>query len=64
MKKPALLAFLCICASASIADAQTAATTAIVPRPVSAAEIEWTAAGSALIVLAVVIAIVRGRRRG
>jgi hypothetical protein len=32
MKKPEMLALLCICASVSIADAQTATPTAIVPR--------------------------------
>jgi hypothetical protein len=59
--KRALLVLICICAGVSVASAQT---TTIAPRPVSAPEIDWTAAGSALIALAGVVAIVRGRRRG
>ena len=38
--------------NASAADAQTATTSAIVSRQMSAPEIQWTAVGSALMVLA------------
>jgi len=61
--KPASFALLCISAGASVALAQITPTP-IAPRPVSAPEIDWSVAGSALVLLSGVIAIVRGRRSG
>jgi hypothetical protein len=59
MMKPASLALLCICAGVSVADAQTT----VAPRTVRAPEIQWSAAGYALILLAGAVAILRGRKR-
>jgi len=65
VRKPGLLALLSICAAMSVADAQTTVLpTPVAPRPVRAAEMQWTAATSALIILAGVVAIARGRRKG
>ena len=61
--KPALVALLSIGAVVSQAQAQTVPTP-VSPRPVRAAELDLVAAGSALIALAGVVAIMRGRRRG
>lgn len=65
--KPALFVLLCICVGVSVAHAQPGPGPIIVgtspPPPVKAPEIDLAAAGSALIVLAGVVAIVRGRRR-
>jgi hypothetical protein len=57
--KPAFFLLLGIYAGASVALAQTAPTTAV-----RAPEMDWAVAGSALILLAGVVAIVRGRRSG
>lgn len=58
--KSALFLLVSIYAGASVALAQTAPT----PTAVRAPEIDWAIAGSALILLAGVVAIVRGRRSG
>ena len=59
--KPAFFILLGIYGGASVALAQITPTP-IAPRPHSAPEIDWAIAGSALVLLAGVIAIVRGRR--
>jgi hypothetical protein len=58
--KPAFFVLLGIYAGASVALAQTAPTTTAVRAP----EIDCAIAGSALILLVGVVAIVRGRRSG
>ena len=58
--KPAFFVLLGIYAGASVALAQTAPS----PTAVRAPEIDWAVAGSALVLLSGVVAIVRGRRRG
>jgi hypothetical protein len=59
-----LFVLLCISAGASVVEAQTTTAVTTTTRRVSAPEIEWAAAGSALTLLAGAVAIVRGRRRG
>lgn len=61
--KPAFFLLLSIYAGTSVALAQVVSTALpVAPRPYSAPEIDWTVAAPALILLAGVIAIVRGRR--
>jgi len=59
--KRAFFVALSICSGVSLAYTQTAPTL-VSPRPVSAAELDWAFAASALILLAGVVAVVRGRR--
>lgn len=59
--KRALFVALSICSGVSLTYAQTAPTL-VSPRPVSTPELDWAFAASALILLAGVVAIVRGRR--
>ncbi len=58
------LGSLSMYAGASVALAQTATSTVVTTHPIRAAEFDWVAAGSALVLLVGVVAIVRGRRSG
>ena len=63
--KPALFVLLSICAGVSVALAQTAPLPIpIAPRPVRAPEVDWAVAGSALVLMAGALAILRSKRRG
>jgi hypothetical protein len=61
--KPALVVLLCISGGFSPSYAQNTPTP-VASRSVRAPEIDLAAAGSALIILAGVVAIARGKRKG